>query len=178
MLDLLEARFPESEITGVDLSREVIAALEARAKAGGHRWRVVHGAAEALPELAHDVDTVVFCSILHEVFSYTPPPFTLASVERVVKAAWAALRPGGRIVIRDGVRPPDATRRIRFVAPDARATFDLYVAQFEGRAASQFDRARPRRASSCPPPTRWSSSTRTRGARRRSRTRCASSTAS
>ncbi|HEY5949181.1 MAG TPA: hypothetical protein VIV40_26995, partial [Kofleriaceae bacterium] len=26
------------------------------------------------------------------------------------------------------------TRRIRFLAPDARSTFDLYVAQFEGRA--------------------------------------------
>jgi SAM-dependent methyltransferase len=133
VLDLLEARFPESQILGVDLSREVIAALEARAKAGGHRWRVVLGAAEALPELAHDVDTVVFCSILHEVYSYTPPLFAMASVERVIKAAWAALRPGGRIVIRDGVRPPDGTRRIRLVAPDARPTFDLYVAQFEGR---------------------------------------------
>jgi len=133
VLDLLEQRFPDSQILGVDLSREVISALEARAKAGGHRWRVVHGAAEALPELAHNVDSVVFCSILHEVYSYTPPPFSLASVERVIKAAWAALRPGGRIVIRDGIRPPDGTRRIRFVAPDARPTFDLYVAQFEGR---------------------------------------------
>jgi len=133
VLDLLEQRFAESDIVGLDLSREVIAALEARARTGGHRWRVVHGAAESLPELAHDVDTVVFCSILHEVYSYTPPPFSLASVERVVRAAYAALRPGGRIVIRDGVRPPDATRRIRFVAADARPTFDLYVAQFEGR---------------------------------------------
>jgi SAM-dependent methyltransferase len=133
VLDLLEQRFPESDVLGVDLSREVITALETRAKAGGHRWRVVHGAAESLPELAHDVDTVVFCSILHEVYSYTPPPFSLASVERVVKAAYAALRPGGRIVIRDGIRPPAGTRRLRFLAPDARPTFDLYVAQFEGR---------------------------------------------
>jgi hypothetical protein len=75
----------------------------------------------------------VFCSILHEVYSYTEPRFALASVERVVKAAWTCLRRGGRIVIRDGVMPPPATRRIRFVAPDARATFDLYVAQFEAR---------------------------------------------
>jgi hypothetical protein len=29
--------------------------------------------------------------------------------------------------------PAPATRRIRFLAPDARPTFDLYVAQFEGR---------------------------------------------
>jgi SAM-dependent methyltransferase len=131
VLDLLEARFPEAEIIGVDLSREVIRALEARATSGGHRWRVVHGAAEALPEVAHDVDTVVFCSILHEVYSYGG--FSMAAVERVIEAAWASLRPGGRIVIRDGVRPPDGTRRIRFLAPDARATFDLYAAQFEGR---------------------------------------------
>jgi SAM-dependent methyltransferase len=129
VLDLLEARFPEAEILGVDVSREVIRALEARS---GHRWRVVHGAAEALPELAHDVDTVVFCSILHEVYSYDG--FSMAAVERVIKAAWASLRRGGRIIIRDGVRPPDGTRRIRFLAPDARPTFDLYVAQFEGRA--------------------------------------------
>ena len=51
VLDLLEARFPSAEIIGVDLSREAIAALEARARAGNHRWRVVLGAAEALPEL-------------------------------------------------------------------------------------------------------------------------------
>jgi SAM-dependent methyltransferase len=133
VLDLLEARFPSSEIVGVDLSREVIAALDQRARAGGRHWRVVNGAAEQLPELVDRVDTVVFCSILHEVYSYTVPRFELDSVARVIRAAYAALVPGGRIVIRDGVRPPAATRRIRFIAPDARPTFDVYVAQFEGR---------------------------------------------
>ena len=133
VLDLLEARFATSEIIGIDLSREVIAALERRARANGRRWRVVLGAAENLPALARDVDTVVCCSILHEVYSYTEPRFALASVERVIRAAFASLRPGGRIVIRDGVMPPPGTRRIRFLAPDARATFELYVAQFEGR---------------------------------------------
>jgi len=134
VLDLLEARFPDSEIIGVDLSREVIAALEARARTNRRRWRVVLGAAEALPELVRQpVDTVVFCSILHEVFSYTEPRFAMASVEKVIEAAFAALRPGGRIVIRDGVMPADGTRRIHFIAPDARSVFDLYVAQFEGR---------------------------------------------
>jgi len=131
VLDLLEARFPEAEIIGVDLSREVVTALEARPRANGRKWRVVLGAAESLAE--RDVDTIVFCSILHEVYSYTEPHFQLASVQRVVQAAFAALRPGGRIVIRDGVMPPPATRRIKFIAPDARATFDLYVTQFEGR---------------------------------------------
>ncbi|NVB81441.1 MAG: methyltransferase [Kofleriaceae bacterium] len=138
VLDLLEARFPESEIIGVDLSKEVVAALEARARAGNHRWRVALGAAEALPELVSpsSVDTVVFCSILHEVFSYTErggTRFHLESVRDVVRAAWATLVPGGRIVIRDGVMPPPGTRRIRMLAEDARPVFDLYVSQFEGR---------------------------------------------
>ncbi|HEY5923401.1 MAG TPA: methyltransferase [Kofleriaceae bacterium] len=138
VLDLLEAKFPDAEIIGVDLSQEAIAALEARARAGNRKWRVVLGAAEILPELvgAQSVDTVVFCSILHEVYSYTEregEKFRLESVRDVIRAAWTTLKPGGRIVIRDGVMPPAGTRRIRFLAPDARPTFDLYVAQFEGR---------------------------------------------
>jgi SAM-dependent methyltransferase len=139
VLDLLEAKFPDAEIIGVDLSREAVASLEAHARAGKHHWRVVLGAAEALPTLvgAGSVDTVVFCSILHEVYSYTErdgTKFHLESVRDVARAAWNALKPGGRIVIRDGVMPPPGKRRIKFVAADARMTFDLYVAQFEGRS--------------------------------------------
>ncbi len=133
VLDLLAERFGDSEIIGVDLSREVIAALEGRAKSTGATWRVTLGAAEDLATLVPEADTVVFCSILHEVFSYTEPRFQLASVERVVKAAYAVLRPGGRIVIRDGVMPPPGTRRIEMIAPDVRSTLELFCAQFEGR---------------------------------------------
>ncbi len=135
VLDLLEQRFAGSEIIGVDLSREVIAALDARARSERHAWKVVLGAAAALPELVApgSVDSVVFCSILHEVYSYATPAFAMDAVRDALRAAFTALRAGGRIVIRDGVMPPPATRRIRFLAPDARPTFDLYRAQFEGR---------------------------------------------
>jgi SAM-dependent methyltransferase len=134
VLDLLEERYPDSEVIGLDLSREVVAALEQRARANTRRWRVVLGAAEELARhVPAPVDTVVFCSILHEVYSYTEPRFSLESVRRVVAAAFEALRPGGRIVIRDGVMPPPGTRRIRMIAPDVRPTLELYVAQFEGR---------------------------------------------
>ena len=134
VLDLLEQRFPDSEVIGLDLSREAVAALERRAHTGGKRWRVVLGAAEELARhVPGPLDTVVFCSILHEVYSYGEPRFALASVERVVAAAFAALGPGGRLVVRDGVMPPPGTRRVRLIAPDARATLELYAAQFEGR---------------------------------------------
>jgi SAM-dependent methyltransferase len=134
VLDLLEQRFVTSEVIGVDASRDVVDALGQRARVRGSRWRVVHGAAEHLGELVPPpLDSVVFCSILHEVYSYTEPRFSLASVQRVIAAACAALAPGGRIVIRDGVQPPPGKRRMRLIAPEARATFDLFVAQFEGR---------------------------------------------
>jgi SAM-dependent methyltransferase len=134
VLDLLEQRFPDSEIIGVDVSREVVDALAHRAHASGSRWRIVHGAAEELAQLvAPPLDTVVFCSILHEVYSYTEPRFSLASVQRVIEAAFASLGPGGRIVIRDGVMPPPGIRRLLLIAHDAQSAFDLYVAQFEGR---------------------------------------------
>ena len=150
VLDLLEERFPDSEIIGLDLSREVVAALEQRARlprvsgaaagetapaaGAGRRWRVVLGAAEELARhVPAPVDTVVFCSILHEVYSYTEPRFSLESVRRVVAAAFDALRPGGRLVIRDGVMPPPGTRRIRMLAAELRPTLLLYTAQFEGR---------------------------------------------
>ncbi len=138
VLELLETRFPDAEIIGVDLSNEAIAALETKARAGNHKWRLVLGAAEILPELVGpaSLDSVVFCSILHEVYSYTErngAKFHLESVRDVVRAAWATLRPGGRIIIRDGVMPAAGTRRIKLLAPDASDTLELYVAQFEGR---------------------------------------------
>jgi hypothetical protein len=134
VLDLLEQRFPTSRIIGVDLSSEVVTALAQRARVNNNRWHVVQGAAEALADhVSGPVDTVVFCSILHEVYSYTEPKFALASVEAVVRAAFATLAPGGRIVIRDGVMPPAGTRRIRFLVDDIKPTLALYAAQFEGR---------------------------------------------
>jgi SAM-dependent methyltransferase len=133
VLDLLEGRFADSEIIGLDLSREVVTALEHRAKATGKHWKIVHGAAEDIAKHVTAVDSVVFCSILHEVYSYTEPKFSLDSVRVVVQAAFAALRPGGRIVVRDGVMPPPGTRRVRMLAADVKSTLDLYVAQFEGR---------------------------------------------
>ncbi|MBA3457814.1 MAG: methyltransferase domain-containing protein [Deltaproteobacteria bacterium] len=134
VLDLLEARFPDSHVIGVDLSREVVSALEGRARANSNRWTVQLGAAEDLPTLVPAADTVVFCSILHEVYSYSEPLFQLESVAKVVRAAFTVLRPGGRIIIRDGVMPPPGTRRIRMLAPDLRPTLELYCAQFAGRA--------------------------------------------
>jgi SAM-dependent methyltransferase len=139
VLDLLEDRFPDAEIIGLDASAEVVASLATRRARDHRRWRVVHADAFALPEhLGTDsVDTVIFCSVLHEIYSYVERDgrrFRLESVRDLLRASWQTLRPGGRIVIRDGIMPPPgATRRIAFLAPDGRDFFDLFVREFEGR---------------------------------------------
>jgi len=144
VLDLLEDRFPDSEIVGIDVSREVVAALAARRARDHRRWRIVEADAFALADHvgAASVDTVVFCSVLHEIYSYLERDgrrFQLDSVRDLLRAAWRALVPGGRIVIRDGIAPPPGTRRIRFLADDGRGFFELFAAQFEGFAVSWRD---------------------------------------
>jgi SAM-dependent methyltransferase len=150
VLDLLEARFPDADIMGLDASAEVVAALQSRRGRERRRWRIVHGDAFALPALVGPgtVDTVVFCSVLHEIYSYVeragddgspPRRFRLESVRDLLREAWAALAPGGRIVIRDGVAPPPGVRRLRLVAPDARELLPLFAAEFEGRRVTWRD---------------------------------------
>jgi SAM-dependent methyltransferase len=144
VLDLLEERFPGSEIVGLDVSEMVVAALERKKAVEGRRWRVVRGDAFELPKLFGEgaVSSVIFCSILHEIYSYVPWPtgpdgkrerFRLGSVEAMLRAAFRCLRPGGRVVIRDGVQPPPGRRIIRFKQPDGAATLELFAKEFEGR---------------------------------------------
>jgi hypothetical protein len=49
------------------------------------------------------LNTLVLCSVLHEVFSYNGYDYT--AVRRTLAHCASALRRGGRLVIRDGVKP-------------------------------------------------------------------------
>jgi precorrin-6B methylase 2 len=85
---------PSARIIGVDPDPEVLAV--ARRKAGadaGEQWRV--GMGDALEELlgANSVDTVVSSLVLHQC----PLPMKRA----VLASMFAALKPGGRLVIAD-----------------------------------------------------------------------------
>ncbi len=143
VLDLLEAGFPESRVIGLDISEMVCEALRARKELEGRTWEVVEGDAYELPShvSAEGATTIVYCSVLHEIYSYVPFPlgaddakqFQMGAVRDLMRASWRALRPGGRIVIRDGIKPPNGTRRIRFKDPHGPEFLKLFAAQFEGR---------------------------------------------
>ena len=181
------ARERGSPTAEIDRRRSVAERSSRRSKAARapatHRWRVVLGAAEALPELvpAARVDTrrVLLDPprglLVHRARRPQVPPRERARrhPRRVRHAA-----PGWPH--RDPRRRDAAARHAAHSLARARRARDASI------STSRSSRAARSSSASSPPtsrravvaPTRWSFSTRTRGARRASRTRCASSTAS
>ncbi len=106
LLDLLEERYPEKRIIGTDVSDNVLFVLDKKKKEEGHAWTVRRHNffEEPFPE---KVDSILFSSILHEIYSYTETEngrFEIGTVKKALRNAYASLNPGGRIIIRDGVK--------------------------------------------------------------------------
>ena len=136
LLDLLEERYPDKRIIGTDIADNVLQVLEKKRKDEGHGWTVLrHNFVDGpFPE---KVDAILFSSILHEVFSYTETEngrFEIGSVTTALRNAYASLNPGGRIIIRDGVKSKvdDSVIEIRFKDPEGMEFFRNFVRDFEG----------------------------------------------
>ncbi|MCG7376683.1 class I SAM-dependent methyltransferase [Paenibacillus sp. ACRSA] len=140
LLDLIEQEKPELEPIGIDISTNVIEALERKKQLEGHRWQVMKGDALQLHQYVQPgtVDTVIFSSILHELYSYIEQDgrkFNQDTVIAALQSSFNVLSPGGRILIRDGVmsEPVDQMRRIRFLEPDGIRWLERYTQDFQGR---------------------------------------------
>ncbi len=106
MLDLLEEKFPDKEVLGTDISSNVLQVLNDKKEKEGHSWNTHKHNFVEVP-LAEKVDTIIFSSILHEIFSYTDNGngmFDIESVKKALQNAYDSLNKGGRIIIRDGVK--------------------------------------------------------------------------
>ena len=136
MLDLLEEKYPDKKIIGTDISTNVIEALDKKRLEEGHHWQVVkHNFVEG--HFSEKVDTVIFSSILHEVYSYTETKngrFDMETVRLALKNAYDSLNSGGRIVIRDGVKTPaqDNLMKVSFKTPAGLSFFQNYAQDFKG----------------------------------------------
>ncbi|CAI6040787.1 class I SAM-dependent methyltransferase [Cohnella sp. JJ-181] len=139
LLDLLEERLPHVKAVGIDISQSVIEALTRKKHAEARGWEVLQGDALALKDYVEpgSVDTVIFSSILHELYSYIPyngTRFNRDTVAAALRSAFDVLAPGGRIIIRDGIMTePDARRVIRFLQPDGLPWLERYSRDFAGR---------------------------------------------
>lgn len=151
VLELLAERFPSSRVVGIDASKAVVDAHEAKVVGQRPGYEMIHGDAFKLPSMfaAGEVTTVVFCSVLHEIFSYVPwgdPPkrFQLGAVEAIVAAAFETLGRGGRIIVRDGVAPADEPRVVEFLDPVWGEGLTLFQQSYEPRHI-EFEPAGPNR---------------------------------
>lgn len=105
LLDEIEKRFPDKTIIGTDISTNVIETLHQKIRQEGHGYQVLkHNFVEG--PLPFQADTIIFSSILHEIYSYSEyqgEKFRMESVLLALKHATASLKKGGRILIRDGI---------------------------------------------------------------------------
>lgn len=151
VLELLAERFAGSRIVGIDSSLAVVEAFRERQGPAEAPFELVHGDAFQLPERfgEGELTTVVFCSVLHEIFSYCergdpPRRFQIEAVDEIIAAAFRALGKGGRIVIRDGLMPKREPRVLEFLDASWAEGFRLFVRDYEPRriAFEQLDARR------------------------------------
>ena len=136
LLDLLEEKYPGKQIIGTDISTNVIETLEQKKQDEGHHWDVVkHNFADG-PFTERKADTVIFSSILHEIFSYTDTAegkFNINSVKLALQNAYASIPSGGRIVIRDGIKTEGhELLTVQFKTPAGLIFFRNYANDFAG----------------------------------------------
>ncbi|MDP4182012.1 MAG: class I SAM-dependent methyltransferase [Bacillota bacterium] len=140
MMDLIEESFPDKYVAGVDIAQNVIDALKKKKQIENRKWEVLYGDALNLSKyLKKDsIDTIMFCSILHELYSYIEfkgKKFNHETLEAAFKSAFDVLAHGGRIIIRDGImsEPIEEKRIIRFLSQEGMEFLERYARDFKGR---------------------------------------------
>lgn len=140
MLDVLSENHPNARVIGIDISTNVVEDLNKRKMREQKRWEVKQ--ADALDLCSYfkkeSVDTIVFSSILHEMYSYIPykgKQFNIEVIQEALRSSFEILKPGGRIIIRDGImtEPRDQIRILEFHDPKGMAFFLRYAHDFKGR---------------------------------------------
>lgn len=112
LLGRLARQFPASQLYGIEASRYFFRAGQKRFR----RFKKVSLIRNDVvkPNLpSGSVDTKIFSSVLHEVYSYNN--YNKTAVERALRAAFRELKRGGRIIIRDGVKPESKVVYLEFL---------------------------------------------------------------
>lgn len=140
LMDLIEERNPELNVFGIDISSNVIDELTKKKTKEGKAWNLVKGDALNLIDYFEkgSLDTIIYSSIIHELYSYIPYEGKKFNVNTIIKAltsAYEILPVGGRIVIRDGIKtePEDQYRIVEFKNIEDIKILDRYCNDFKGR---------------------------------------------
>jgi SAM-dependent methyltransferase len=125
VLELLKKKFPQSVVIGADLNDEMV--QRCRARFPGMEIRRHDVAVRLFDD--ETIDSIILCSVMHEVFSYKN--YDYGAVRDTLRASAGALRRGGRLVIRDGVKPGrEEAVYLTFLNEPARLKFIRFAKEF------------------------------------------------
>lgn len=140
LMDLISEKFPQKKVFGVDIAQNVLDSLKKKKQLENRSWDVLYGDALNLGQYIEKgkVDTIIFCSILHELYSYiefSGKKFNHDTLAAAFKSAFEVLPSGGRIIIRDGImtEPISQKRIIRFLSQEGMEFLIRYTNDFQGR---------------------------------------------
>jgi ubiquinone/menaquinone biosynthesis C-methylase UbiE len=140
LMDLILEKLVDVDVMGIDISSNVIEELTKKKEKENKKWNVIKGDALELSKYIPkcSVDTIIYSSIIHELFSYIPfdgKKFNYDTIKASLKSAYDVLPEGGRIIIRDGIKTEDrdSKRIIKFKNVDDLNILDRYCHDFEGR---------------------------------------------
>lgn len=140
LMDLIAEKYPHKKVLGVDIAQNVLDSLRKKKQLENRSWDVLYGDALNLSQYIEKgaVDTIIFCSILHELFSYIEyngKKFNHDTLATAFKSAFEVLPSGGRIIIRDGImtEPAEQKRVIKFLSEEGMEFLARYASDFKGR---------------------------------------------
>jgi len=140
VLEMISEKFPESSVFGVDMSAQLLGLATQRKYDGNtHLFCCDARKLSTIADAPKKFDTIVFCSVLHEIYSGflahsvednpSQDAFidTIAFIDHICDEY---LVDGGRLVIRDGVKPSDEMIYVEFDNPEQKDTFFRFVDDF------------------------------------------------
>ncbi len=140
LMDLIEERYSDKKVLGVDIAQNVLDSLKKKKQLESRKWDVLYGDALNLDQYIErgSIDTVIFSSILHELFSYIEyngRRFNHETLAAAFKSVFEVLPAGGRIIIRDGImtEPECEKRIIKFLSEEGMQFLERYAKDFKGR---------------------------------------------
>jgi SAM-dependent methyltransferase len=116
------------QVVGLDLSKEMINTANVRKKqCSGMSIDLIKSDITTSCITDESVDTVILFSTLHEIYS----DYGLEKFLEVLRHAYGVLKPGGKLIIRDGVKPKDKTVYARFGNREVERKFYAFAKNFQ-----------------------------------------------
>ena len=139
LINLITDTCPDKELYAIDISNNVINELNKKKVKENKKYNLTKGNALYLDKYyqKESMDTIIFSSIIHELYSYIEfnnKKFNQETIIHALKSAYNVLKPKGRIIIRDGIMTDKSINRIiEFKNKDDIKILERFQKDFKGR---------------------------------------------